>query len=198
MLFSDRGCFLDLYFLLWQIRRSELLSVEGNFGDAHCRETLPVAAQLFVLLFALVVKYEDFFGASLAHNFAGDMRVGLGAGDLALLTRNRQHVTEINLSVGSAGQSLHANYIAGRHPVLFASGANNRVHSCASIQFHTGARCGAIRNLLIFLCLLFSASALSATIADDPRMGSQIQANSTILAWLVEKRQTGCVALFEL
>src|SRR5207245_10783241 len=52
------------------------------------------------------------------------------------------------------------------------------------------------RNLLIFLCLLFSASALLATIADDDsRTESQIQANSTILAWLVEKRQTNCVRL---
>jgi len=140
MVFCDRGRLLYLCFFLWQIRRSELLSVERDLCNAHRGEGLSVAAQLLVLLFALVVEDQDFFGASLAHNLAGDMRVGLGAGDLALLTGNCQHVAEINLSVGSAGQSLHANYIAGRHPVLLASGANNRVHSCASMQFHAGAR----------------------------------------------------------
>src|ERR1700694_142399 len=107
MLFSDRGRLLGLHFFLWQIRGSKLLSVEGNFSDAHGGETLPMTAQLLILLFAFVVEDQDFFGASLAHNFAGDMRVGLGARDLALLTGNRQHVAKINLTVG-AGQSLHA------------------------------------------------------------------------------------------
>jgi hypothetical protein len=44
-------------------------------------------------------------------------------------------------------------------------------------------------NLMI-LCLLLSASALSATIADGPRTEPRVQANSTILTCAVEDRQT--------
>jgi hypothetical protein len=45
--------------------------------------------------------------------------------------------------------------------------------------------------LLNMLCLLFlRVSTLSATLAGGPRTVPQVQANSTILAWGVEKRQT--------
>src|SRR5260370_34958639 len=54
---------LGLYFLLRQLRRSELLSVERVLRDPHRRERLAMSGDLLVLLFLLVVEDQDFLGA---------------------------------------------------------------------------------------------------------------------------------------
>src|ERR1039458_1609979 len=73
--------------------------------DAHLGKVLPVPLQLLVLLFALQVEDQNLVAPALAQHLAG-----LVCGFNAL---NLQHV-------------------AGRDPILLATGANNRVHNPSS------------------------------------------------------------------
>ena len=52
--------------------------------------------------------------------------------------RDCQDVAELDPSVSAGLQALHTNHIAGRHPVLLATGADDRVHTYASVQIDTG------------------------------------------------------------
>src|SRR5262245_11154723 len=104
----------------------EGLAIEGDFGDAHRAERLAMTAQLLVLLLALVVEDDDFRPAALFQHFAEHTGFGLRASNLALRARNRQNVVELDLAVGA--ELLHPNHVAGRHPVLLTTGADDRVH----------------------------------------------------------------------
>src|SRR5437660_8887921 len=122
---------LRLRFLLRQIRSLEALPAKSDLGDAHRRKRLPVSAQLLVLLFALEVENENLCAAALAYDFANNASVSLTA-DLSFFAGNRHH-WKLNLTVGP-GQFLDSNHIAGRHPVLLSTGADNRVHTSASVK----------------------------------------------------------------
>jgi hypothetical protein len=53
--------------------------------------------------------------------------------DLSFFAGNCDH-RKIYLSIGAVSDLLHSDYIAGRHPVLLSTGADNRVHTSASVK----------------------------------------------------------------
>src|SRR4029077_761866 len=149
-------------FFFRKLGGGEFLAVERDLGDAHGSVSLAMSAQLLILLLALVMEDQNLRGAALLHDFTGHERSGLGAADLAGLAGDSQHLVEFYFPVGAVALILESNHIAGRHPVLLTSGADDRVHTYASVQSCARPRSGAIAgNLLNFLCLL-SASTLWA------------------------------------
>jgi len=94
-----------------------------------------VSAQLLVLLLPLVVEDKDLCAAPFFHQLADYARFRLRFADLPVSRRNRQYLLELDMSVGASSQFLHSNHIPGRHPVLLAAGADNRVHTSASVKF---------------------------------------------------------------
>src|ERR1700757_4679548 len=123
---------LRLGFLLRQFGSFEALSVESDLRNPHRGKRLPMPTQLLVLLLAFVMEDEDLRGAAFSDHFADHPGIGLIA-DLAFFARNGDH-GELHLPVGAGAQFLHSNYIARRHPVLLPTGADNRVHTSASIE----------------------------------------------------------------
>ncbi len=77
------------------------------------------------------MENEDFRGAALFDHFAQHARSGAGDADLTLAARNRQNVAKLYLSV-FVGLRFEPNHVSGRHPVLFTTGADDRVHTHAS------------------------------------------------------------------
>ena len=99
---SAASTFFSLGFFLGQLGRRELLPVKRDLGDAHGGESLPMSAQLLVLLLALVVEDQNLRAATLLHDFAGHERIRTGLANLPAARRNRQHVVEFDLAVGAA------------------------------------------------------------------------------------------------
>src|SRR5580700_4383756 len=128
---------LWLRFFLGQFRSLKALPAKSDFRDAHRCVRLPVPAQLLVLLLALVVEHEDLRAAALFNHLADHARIRLLAGlaglNLACFAGNRQH-GELDLTVSAGDYFLHSNYISGRHPVLLSTGADDRVHTSASVK----------------------------------------------------------------
>src|SRR5258708_3317182 len=125
---------LHLRLLLFQLRSLKTLPVKRNLRDAHSAERLPVPAQLLILLLALVVETQNLRSAAFFHEFADDPRSRLRPRNLSFATRHSQYLGKLHLAIGASGQLLHSNHIPGRHPVLFAAGADNRVHTFASVK----------------------------------------------------------------
>src|SRR5580704_6326560 len=167
----------------------ELLPIKSDLDNPHRGKVLPMPAQLLILLLAFVMEDQDLFLAALLHDFTGHLRARLGHANLARLGRDRQHVAEFNLAVGAGALAFDPNYIARRHPVLLATGADDRVHTYASVKNVPSHQVQGMESAG-FPCLLLSASALLANVADGPRTEPQVQANSTILACSVRKGQT--------
>ena len=90
------------------------------------------SAKFLVLLLALVVKNQDLRAAAFFHNLADYPRIRLLA-YFALFAGNCQH-RELHQPVATSAHFLHSNYIPGRHPVLLSTGADNRVHTSASVE----------------------------------------------------------------
>src|SRR5262249_16851528 len=71
------------------------------------------------------------------------------------------HIAKLNGAIARA-RLFHANHVSERHPVLFASGADDRVHNYASVPVnppaHTDASRGNSLNLRCLLCLHASVS----------------------------------------
>src|SRR4029077_15473257 len=163
-----------------------------------------VSAQFLVLLLAFVVEDKNLRAAALADDFADDTRIRLVA-DLTFFARNRHH-WKLNLTIGPV-QFLDSNHIAGRHPVLLSTGADNRVHTSASVKCRvksarerhvkTTLQCrspkahtSAARGPADFLCLLCFRPGASAAKAGVPRTGRRVQSNLIILSCVVEIGQT--------
>src|SRR5579864_5576677 len=125
---------LRLGHLLGKIRSRELLTVKRNFCNPHRRIALTMSAQLLVLLLAFVMEDEDFLLAALLDHVAGHQRSGLRLADPAIARRNRQHIAELNATVGASTLALHADHIAGRNPVLLPTCADDRVHAYVSCR----------------------------------------------------------------
>src|SRR5579862_5557057 len=136
---------LRLRFLLGKVGSFEALSANGDLGDAHGGEGLAMAAQFLVLLLALVVEDQDFRTAALLDDLADYARVGLLA-DLTGLAGYGQHIGELHLAIGAGAQFLDSNHIARRHPVLLATGADNRVHKPSSIECRENSARRSISN----------------------------------------------------
>ena len=138
----DFGCvfYLDRLDLLWfcfflrEVGSGEFLAAVGDLGDADRGISLAMSAQFLVLLFAFVMEDQNFCASSLLHHFTGHQCAGFRARDLAGLAGDGQHVVELDLPVGAVALVLQPNHIAGRHPVLFTTGADDRVHTYASVQ----------------------------------------------------------------
>src|SRR5581483_6636097 len=155
-----RCCLLfRLGFSLGKLRSGEALSVERDLGNPHCGERLPVAAQLLVLLLALVVEHEDLIATSLLDNFAYHASFRLRLADLPRFTRHRQHIAKLHLLVAAVALALDFDHIAGRYPVLLSTRANDGVHTRASVRSIRRAPAHPA-NPLISMCLLFSARRL--------------------------------------
>src|SRR5205085_4172484 len=147
----------------------QFLSIDRDFGDAHCGEALPMSTELLVLLLAFVVKNQDLITAALLHHLTNHQRLRLRTADLSRFSGDREHIFEFNSPVVAVALTLHPNHVAGRHPVLLSSGADDRVHTYASIQSKSVATWRDPGNPQIFLCLLLSAS------APEQRMRGRLQ-----------------------
>src|SRR5579864_4096551 len=123
---------LRLRFLLGQLGSLEALAVKSDLRDANRRICLAMAAEFLVLLLALVVEYEDLRTPAFLHDFTNYAGVRLQA-DLAFFAGNRHH-GELHLPVGAGAKFFHSNYISGRHPVLLSTGADDRIHTSASVK----------------------------------------------------------------
>src|ERR1700756_4916305 len=123
---------LRLRFLFGPCGSLETLPVKGDLRDAHRGIGLPVSPEFLVLLFAFVVEDQNLRAAAFFHDLADHARIRLQA-DFAFFAGNRHH-GELHQSIGAGARFLHSNYIAGRHPVLLSTGADNRVHTYASVK----------------------------------------------------------------
>src|ERR1700722_12383056 len=169
-----RSRLLHLWRLLLQFRSLELLAVECDLDNPHRGKVLPMPAQLLILLLALVMEDQDLLLAALLDNFSGHLRSGFRHANLAGLGRDRQHVAELNFAVAAGALALYSNYVAGRHPVLLATGADDRVHTYSSVNNVPRTLVQGMESAG-FPCLLLSASALLANVADGPRTEPQVQ-----------------------
>src|ERR1700733_277611 len=129
-----RRSLLRLRLLFLERGSLEALPVKCNLSNAHGSVGLPVSAQLLILLLALVMENQNLRSASFFHQLANDSRACLRLADLAFSTRHCQYLGKLHLAIGARCQPLHSNHISGRHPVLFAAGADNRVHTLASVK----------------------------------------------------------------
>src|SRR5580658_1915295 len=129
-----RRSLLHLGLLLHQLRSLEALPVKSNLSDAHGSVGLPMSAQLLVLLLALVVENQNLRATAFFHQLADNPRSRFRLPDLTFSTGHSQNLRELDLAIGARGQFLHSNHISGRHPVLLAAGADNRVHTSASVK----------------------------------------------------------------
>ena len=75
VLFRSSLHLFRLGFFLGKIGSLETLPVECDLGDTHGGESLPVAAQLFILLLAFVVEDENFRTAAFFHDAADNFCV---------------------------------------------------------------------------------------------------------------------------
>src|SRR5271169_2591224 len=130
---------LHLGLLFGQLGSLEALPIKRNLSDAYGGEGLPVSAQFLVLLLAFVMENQNFRAASFFHQFTDDTRARLRLADLAFAARHRQNLGELHLAIGARSQLLHSNHISGRHPVLLAAGADNRVHTSASVKISSAS-----------------------------------------------------------
>jgi hypothetical protein len=70
----------------------------------------------------------------LFNDLADYARVRLLA-DLSFFAGNRQHgELDLSVTVSAGAHFFHSNYISGRHPVLLSTGADDRVHTSASVK----------------------------------------------------------------
>jgi hypothetical protein len=91
-----------------------------------------MSAQLLILLLAFVMEDQNLLLAALLDHVATDKRTGLRFSDLAVASRNRQNIAELNSTVGARTLTLDTNDIAGRNPVLLPTSADDRVHAYVS------------------------------------------------------------------
>src|SRR5690242_11392958 len=139
--FHRSGRLLRLRFSYRQLGRAEGLTVIGDLSYPHGGKRLAMSAQLFVLLFPLVMEDQDFFVTAFLDHLSGDARL---AGSLAELAFAAAHAQNIELNVAVLGaELLDPHYVSGRHSILLSTGANHRVHTHSSIDpipAHTSAR----------------------------------------------------------
>src|SRR5438445_4103757 len=125
---------LGLRYFLFQRGGGEGLAVKRNLGDTHRGERLTMSPQALVLLLALVMENQNFLVSAFFHHLADHARFRLRPGDLTLAAGYGQHVAKFDGTVRSSARFFYSNHIAGRHPVLLATGADDRVHTYASIN----------------------------------------------------------------
>ena len=148
-------------------RSLKALSVDGDLGDLHGGERLPVSLQLLVLLLALVVEDQNLC--------RHDLRLAPGPS----LARRRACATcpssdetartslNSNLVVLDRRQFLDPNHIAGCDAILLSPGADDRVHN-SSKTGHTSTA----TSLKITLALHRARTAAAVPIG-IPRLHSQ-------------------------
>jgi len=73
--------------------------------------------------------------------------------------RDREDFAKLDLAVGAGALAFDSNHIAGRHPVLLATGADNRVHTYASVK-NASSRPSANRATKVFRACCFRVGAL--------------------------------------
>src|SRR5215471_10069177 len=131
LLFGGRLHLFRLRFLLRKIGSLKTLPAERDLGDTDRSKRLPMSPKLLVLLLPFVVEDDDLRAAAFAQDLTDNTRVGLIA-DLPFFPGDGDH-GELHLPV-SAVDLFHSNHIARRHPVLLPTGADNRVHTSASVK----------------------------------------------------------------
>src|SRR6267143_3564709 len=123
---------LHLLLFFHQLRRFERLPIKCNLGDADCSIVLPVSTELLVLLLALVVEDQYLLAASLLDDLAGYERSRPRGQHAARLGRNRQHVTELDLSV-LVFLRFHPDHVARGNTILLSTCADHRVHKLSFV-----------------------------------------------------------------
>src|SRR4029077_3284440 len=123
-----------LGFFLFQLGSLEALAIECNFGNAYGGKCLAMSTQLFVLLLAFVVEDQNLRAPAFFDHVADNPRFGLRLANLAFCAGDRQHFGELHVTVRTSTDLLDSNYIPGRHPVLLATGADDREHASASVK----------------------------------------------------------------
>src|SRR5437763_14370123 len=131
--FGGRCFFLWLHFFSRQLGRGKLLSVIGDLRNSHGGKWLPVSGNFFVLFLALVMEDQDFLGSTVADYLTGHKGTRFWTRNLSGAGRNREHVAELYFAILIASLGFQANHISGRHPILLSTGADDRVHSDASV-----------------------------------------------------------------
>src|SRR5438552_3878678 len=153
-----------------------------------------MSAQTFVLLFALVMEDQDLIVAAFLNHLADYARLRLRPGDFTLGTRDCQYIAELQLPISASARFFHSNYVTGGHPVLLPTGADDRVHTYASINSNPPRTPARLGNLQVCcLCLLFPQRFFIRECGPrtrEPRTVPPVQANIVILSCVVEIGQT--------
>ena len=153
-----------------------------------------MSAQTFVLLFAFVMEDQDLIVAAFLNHLADYARLRLRPGDFTLGTRDCQHIAELQLPISASARFFHSNYVPGGHPVLLPTGADDRVHTYASINSNPPRTSARLGNLQVCcLCLLFPQRFFIRECGPrtrEPRTVPPVQANIVILSCVVEIGQT--------
>ncbi len=144
--------FLRFRFFLRKLGGGEFLPIDRDLSDTDRCVSLSMSAKFLVLLFALVMKNQNLRAAALLHDLSGHQRCRLGTGDLAGLAGNCQHIAEFNFPVSAVALAFQPDHVAGRHPVLLSSGADDRVHTYASVQSYAGRVLARFRGTCCCAC----------------------------------------------
>src|SRR5712691_8470651 len=137
---------------------------------------------------------QDLIVTAFLNHLADYARLRLRPGDFTLGTRDCQHIAELQLPISASARFFHSNYVPGGHPVLLPTGADDRVHTYASINSNPPRTPARLGNLQVCcLCLLFPQRFFIRECGPrtrEPRTVPPVQANIVILSCAVEIGQT--------
>src|SRR5262245_24977661 len=101
-----------------------------DLRDAHARRRLTVAAMPAVVLAPLELHDEDLAATSLAHDFAGHLRVAQAVrpGDQLAVPIDEQDRAKLDARALLAGKLLHGDHLPRRYTVLLPPGLDDGFH----------------------------------------------------------------------
>src|SRR5262245_30025290 len=98
-------------------------------GDANAGDRLAMPAMPAVVLAPLELHDLDLLAAALGHDLARHLRRAqpVHRGDHLVVAGDEDHRREGHGLAGGPGQLLHRDHLPGRHPILLATGRNDRL-----------------------------------------------------------------------
>ena len=125
-----------------------LFSARRNGIDLHARQVLAMAPLAMRVLAALFLERDDFIGPVLDDDLSRNRRaVDQRRSDLAF---GRQDLRKADGRTRIARKSIDIHNVAGRDSILFAAGADHRVHGrflTAKVEHSRNARPAGSRAL---------------------------------------------------
>src|SRR5438874_11697176 len=101
-------------------------SARGNGVYFHAGQMLPMSAFAMGILAPLLLERDHFVSPMLLHDFGYDGCASYqGSPDFSIRS---QHLRKGNGRAGIAGKPIHFDNIARSDSILFAAGADHRVH----------------------------------------------------------------------